>query len=116
MRQEQLTIEILPGEGSVTVRLVGEIDMDTAPKARDAALCAMRQHASTIHIDLSGGTFMDSTGLEVLLATRRHAELEGGCFSWWTQLTAFFGCSRSQASTDSSTSPKPSRRPSVANL
>lgn len=78
MRHEQLTIEVLPREGSVTVRLVGEIDMATAPKIRDAALCAMRQHAPTIHLDLSGVTFMDSTGLEVLLATRRHAELEGG--------------------------------------
>ncbi len=78
MRQEQLTIEVLPSEGSVTVRLAGEIDMDTAPDVREAALDAMRQHASRIQIDLSRVTFMDSTGLEVLLATRRRAELEGG--------------------------------------
>jgi anti-sigma B factor antagonist len=38
----------------------------------------MREHATTIHIDLSGVTFMDSTGLEALLTTRQRARLEGG--------------------------------------
>jgi len=76
--RQQLTTEVVPGDGHVTLRLAGEIDMNTAPVVRGTALAAMRQHSTTVHIDLSRVTFMDSTGLEVLLATRRRAELSGG--------------------------------------
>lgn len=78
MRQEQLAIEIVPDSSSVTLRLVGEIDMCTAESVRDAAFTAITQHHTDVHIDLSAVTFMDSTGLQVLLATRRRAELAGG--------------------------------------
>ncbi len=77
-REEQLRIEVVPGTGCVTLRLTGEIDLYTAPSVREAALQAITHHDGTLHIDLSGVTFMDSTGLEVLLATRRRAELSGG--------------------------------------
>ena len=68
----------VPGDGHVTLRVVGEIDLYTAPTLREAALTALRQHGSTLRVDLRDVTFMDSTGLEVLLATLRRAELEGG--------------------------------------
>jgi anti-sigma B factor antagonist len=73
-----LTTQTVPGDGYVTLRVNGEIDLHTAPTLRDAALTALRQHGSTLRIDLREVPFMDSTGLEVLLATRRRAELEGG--------------------------------------
>jgi len=76
--QDLLTIEIVPEQDRVTLRLTGEIDMFTATSVRDAALAAMRKHAANIRIDLSGVTFLDSTGLEMLLATRRRATLGGG--------------------------------------
>jgi anti-sigma B factor antagonist len=76
--QDLLTIEVVPERDHVTLRLTGEIDMYTAGSVREAALDAMRKHAANIRIDLSGVTFLDSTGLEVLLATRRRATLEGG--------------------------------------
>ena len=66
------------GDGYVTVLADGEIDLYTAPTLREAALAAMRQHGTTLRLDLNDVTFMDSTGIEVLLATRRRAELEGG--------------------------------------
>ncbi len=78
MRHELLTTEVVPGDGWVTLRLAGEIDMSNAASVRDAAICALRQHATTLHLDLSRVTFMDSTGVEVILSTRRRAELEGG--------------------------------------
>jgi anti-sigma B factor antagonist len=77
-REEQLRIEVVPADGCVTIRLTGEIDLNTAPSIREAALRAMSHHGGTLLIDLSGVTFMDSTGLEALLATRRRAELSGG--------------------------------------
>src|SRR5688572_29906439 len=73
-----LTINVLPGNGCATLRLRGEIDLSTAPAVREAALSALQQSSTLLDIDLSGVTFMDSTGLEVLLATRRRAELLGG--------------------------------------
>jgi anti-sigma B factor antagonist len=73
-----LTTETVPGDGCVTVRVSGEIDLHTAPTLRDAALTALHQHGPILRLDLSDVPFMDSTGLEVLLATRRRAELEGG--------------------------------------
>jgi anti-sigma B factor antagonist len=77
-REEQLRIEVVPASGCVTLRLTGEIDLYTAPSVREAALRAISHHDGALHVDLSGVTFMDSTGLEVLLATRRRAELSGG--------------------------------------
>jgi anti-sigma B factor antagonist len=73
-----LTTETVPGDGYVTLRVSGEIDLHTAQSLRDAALAALRQHGATLRIDLREVPFMDSTGLEVLLATRRRAQLEGG--------------------------------------
>jgi anti-anti-sigma factor len=73
-----LTTETVPGSGYVTLRVTGEIDLHTAQSLRDAALAALRQHGPTLRMDLREVPFMDSTGLEVLLATRRRAELEGG--------------------------------------
>jgi stage II sporulation protein AA (anti-sigma F factor antagonist) len=78
MRQDQLSIETISASNAVILRLVGEIDMNTAQAVRGAALSAMHRHGPHLHLDLSGVTFMDSTGLEVLLATRRRTELEGG--------------------------------------
>ena len=73
-----LTTRTEPGDGFVTLRVSGEIDLYTAPALRDAALAALRQHGTCLRVDLGKVTFMDSTGIEVLLATRRRAELEGG--------------------------------------
>ena len=73
-----LTTQTVPGEGCVTLRVSGELDMHTASTLRDAALEALRQHGTTMRLDLRDVSFMDSTGLEVLLATRRRTELEGG--------------------------------------
>jgi anti-anti-sigma factor len=77
-REDQLSIEVLPEGDCVTLRLSGEVDLNTAQSMREAALDAMRHHGTNLRIDLSGVTFLDSTGLEVLLATRRRATLEGG--------------------------------------
>jgi len=73
-----LTTLTVPGDNVVTLRVSGEIDLYTAPTLREAALAALRQHGTTLRIDLRDVPFMDSTGIEVLLATRRRAELEGG--------------------------------------
>jgi anti-anti-sigma factor len=75
---DQLTIEIVPSGDRVTLRLSGEIDMHTAPHLREATLCATRQFSPVLALDLADVDFMDSTGVEVLVSTRRRIDLEGG--------------------------------------
>jgi anti-anti-sigma factor len=60
------------------VKVEGEIDLDSAGDLSDAALAAMQEIGPSLILDLSGVTFMDSTGLKVLLAVHKRAELAGG--------------------------------------
>ena len=68
---------IAPERITMTVR--GEIDITTAPEFRHA----MTDHlwhgpATTLHVDLSGVSFMDSSGVQAMLAVQRTARLMGG--------------------------------------
>jgi anti-sigma B factor antagonist len=56
------------------VKLCGEVDLATAPELA-AALSAAAQDAALVFVDLSELTFMDSTGLHVILDAR--ARLRG---------------------------------------
>ena len=58
--------------GVVTVLVTGEVDLDTAPAVRDEVLRHLHD-GTTVHLDLGDVTFMDSSGLHVLLATTRQA-------------------------------------------
>jgi anti-sigma B factor antagonist len=60
------------------VSIGGEIDPGTAGELSDAALTAMQEIGPSLVLDLSGVTFMDSTGLKVLLAVHQRARLAGG--------------------------------------
>ena len=78
MTPDQLSVETAPGDGYAVVRVAGEVDALTAPELRDALLDAMRQHGPTILLDLADVTFMDSTGIGVLVGSERRTLLEGG--------------------------------------
>jgi anti-sigma B factor antagonist len=75
---DQLSIEIVPRPDCVTLRLSGEIDMYTASHLREAALLATNRFSTALHLDMAGVTFMDSTGVQVLVATRHRLDVEGG--------------------------------------
>ena len=62
--------------GVVTVVVTGEVDLDTAPTVRDEVLRHLHGGVS-VYLDLGDVTFMDSSGLHVLLATTRRASLVG---------------------------------------
>lgn len=64
------------------VALCGEVDIQSAPELREELLRVIRRRGPHLVIDLGGVTFMDCAGLNVLLATRRRAQLEGG----WVRL------------------------------
>ena len=68
-------ISIRPGP---VVTISGEIDIYSGPQLRDQLLDVIRRHGARLALDLSSVTFIDCAGINVLLATRRRAQLEGG--------------------------------------
>ena len=56
----------------------GEVDLETASQLGEHAGAAVQEVCPHVALDLSGVTFMDSTGLKVLLALQRRADLAGG--------------------------------------
>ena len=58
--------------GVVSIVVTGEVDLDTAPAVRDELLRHLHESAS-VALDFGDVTFMDSSGLHVLLATTRRA-------------------------------------------
>jgi len=62
---------------SLVVRAVGELDMATAPAFEDSLLHALESGASSLVLDLTGVTFIDPTGLRVLLWAAAHPRAQG---------------------------------------
>ena len=74
----QMTIDDhLDGDRAV-LTVTGEVDVYTAPTLREHILTAIGEGASTVVVDLSGVSFMDSTGLGILVgALKRLRQAEG---------------------------------------
>jgi anti-sigma B factor antagonist len=70
-----LDIGIRPGP---VVTISGGIDTYSGPQLRDQLLHVIRRHGARLALDLTGVTFIDCAGINVLLAARRRAHLEGG--------------------------------------
>ena len=80
MSEPALKIELdLRGDQAI-VRMVGELDMGTAPLLRETVqkLLEPSLGVGVVILDLSETTFVDSTGLGVLAASRQRVEREGG--------------------------------------
>jgi anti-sigma B factor antagonist len=76
-RVRGLYVDVRPGDRAV-VEVGGEIDLYSGAELRDELLRVLHRHGPRLILDLREVTFMDSAGIEVLLATRRRARLEGG--------------------------------------
>ena len=66
------TIELDRSEHEIVVRLSGEVDVSdayTVPETVYGAVEAVSQRPLTVILDLSAVTFMDSTGLSMLIRT-----------------------------------------------
>jgi anti-sigma B factor antagonist len=74
----QLDVSTTSQGSCAVVRVDGEIDLDSAGELSEAAVAALQEIGPSLVLDLSGVTFMDSTGLKVLLAVHKRAELAGG--------------------------------------
>jgi anti-sigma B factor antagonist len=72
-----LRVEIYPGVPALA-EISGEMDIASASLLRETLLVTIRRHGPAICVDLQGVTFLDCSGINVLLATARRARLEGG--------------------------------------
>lgn len=70
-----LDVSVRPGP---VVTISGEIDIASASQLRNQLLGVMRRHGARLALDLTGVTFMDCSGINVLLAVGRRAHIEGG--------------------------------------
>jgi anti-sigma B factor antagonist len=63
-----------PLDDGIIVRATGEIDVATVGELR-REIDAARELDTTVLLDLSGTTFIDSTGLQLLLEASQHSAL-----------------------------------------
>jgi|SRR5579871_1275757 len=68
-----VTVEV--SGDTATLAISGEVDIASAPGLRDQL---QRLNARNVVVDLSGVTFIDSTGLGVLVAALKRAREAGG--------------------------------------
>jgi len=57
-------------DGTVVVRLVGELDLYNAHQVREELFAVANREPQRLIVELSGVTFIDSTGLGVLIESR----------------------------------------------
>ena len=74
---EHMKIEVREGDDGPTVALAGELDLASAPVLREAAEPPIDE-GRPIVIDLRELTFIDSTGLGVLVGALKLARAAGG--------------------------------------
>ncbi len=76
-----------PGELQVLVsgedkryefRLLGELDLSTAPQLRDELVRVSTEGAQMVTVDLADLAFIDSTGLSVLITGLKRLRQQGG--------------------------------------
>lgn len=65
--------------GRVVAKLSGELDHHSAPQAREALSRAMhKEPAAALVLDMAGVTFMDSSGIGVVLGRLKELQRTGG--------------------------------------
>jgi anti-anti-sigma factor len=75
-----LAINVEPFEDARLIRAVGEIDLGTANALR-AELDSAHRDATAVLLDLSGVTFIDSTGLQLLLEASENSAVGDWAFA-----------------------------------
>ena len=67
MTGAELDVTVRKVDGTAVVAVAGEIDVYTSPLLQERLVEVLRDGSSSIVLDLSAVTFLDSTGLGVLI-------------------------------------------------
>ena len=59
------------------IALDGELDLATAPEVREAVMGAVGNNGAGVAVDMSACTFIDSTGLRILVEAGRKMQEQG---------------------------------------
>jgi anti-sigma B factor antagonist len=78
--QPEFDILVQRSAGTAVVRVIGELDIATAPVLADA-LTRLEAPCDRVVLDLSGLTFIDSTGLRLAITEHRRAVADGFDFA-----------------------------------
>lgn len=71
-------LQITNESGTTIVRPAGEIDLHNSPSLRTALLALAERKPPRVIIDLSGVTYVDSSGVGTLVEFKRRQERGGG--------------------------------------
>ncbi|MBN2447678.1 MAG: STAS domain-containing protein [Phycisphaerae bacterium] len=74
---DKLTIETVAEPAGHVVRIGGDIDLRTSPELRGRLLQALEEHPERLIIDLTGVSYMDSSGVGTVVEAKRKAERGG---------------------------------------
>jgi anti-sigma B factor antagonist len=75
--QNLLSCDVAHEGAKTIVSVVGEVDLLSSPALRHCLLMSCSP-GTTVVVDMAGVTFMDSTGLGVLVGARSRAQAVGG--------------------------------------
>lgn len=69
-----ITVQVLPAYNCTTVAVAGRVTVDSSPELRSTLLGLLcRKAAPVIHIELSGVSYLDTSGLATLLEALKAA-------------------------------------------
>jgi anti-sigma B factor antagonist len=81
MTEQVFEVQERTQSGAAVVSVVGEVDLATAPELRTVLDKVLDGGASTLVVDLSASTFIDSTALGVLIGAWKRSQNEGRAMS-----------------------------------
>ena len=79
--ENPLSVSTSNANGQIVIAAVGEVDAASADTLRAAIFEAVDGGASSLAIDMSEVSFIDSSGLRVLIAGYKAAESAGGALT-----------------------------------
>ncbi|MGH2740515.1 MAG: STAS domain-containing protein [Actinomycetota bacterium] len=77
----ELSLESRTEKNWVVLEVTGEVDLATAPQLRDRLNGLIDDGGAQLIVNLEGVSFLDSTGLSVLVATLNRMQERGGTFA-----------------------------------
>jgi anti-anti-sigma factor len=73
-----MDLAVTSSSGTTVMSLTGQLDIDTAPRLREAVGDLLRRSVNRIVVDLGGLTFCDSIGLSTFVVAHRGCTAAGG--------------------------------------